>query len=353
MTEKEYRALSEDSYSSLKVFLDDRKKYYKKFVQGEDVEEDDSKSLTIGALVDTLVFEPHEFEGRFDLSSALVPTGQMLKFVSSLFRKTVECMSEEGEITRDMEILMEEAYRDVKFDREGKIVDFKRDSLEVVVDKFQKGDGETYYRQLRASYGKKVVSLSEMENAEKIVAELKTNRVTRDVININSSNDVDVYTQKIIIFEVKGYPLKAMIDKMVVDHRDKVIRIYDLKTCWDNENEFQRNYYKYKYYIQAAVYYLAALWWAEKEGWGSYKVEFMEFIVADSNNYQNPLRYPTNVVNLQEGLEGFKYFGRSRGGVYKAIDDLKWHREKGIWNISKDNFDSNGVCNIIPFSDDY
>ena len=40
-TEQEYRAIKMDSSSSLKEFAKDRKKYYRKYILGEDIEDDE------------------------------------------------------------------------------------------------------------------------------------------------------------------------------------------------------------------------------------------------------------------------------------------------------------------------
>ena len=47
-TEASYRAIVMDSSSSLKEFSQDRKKYYRKYVLGGKVEDDDSKAATMG-----------------------------------------------------------------------------------------------------------------------------------------------------------------------------------------------------------------------------------------------------------------------------------------------------------------
>lgn len=354
LNEKAYRALEIDSYSSIKDFLEDRKKYYKKHITKEGVEEEESKFLRKGNLADTLFFSPGQFDDKFSLTSVQAPSGQMLSFVEALYHKSVDCMADDGTLTRKFDTLTKEAYNEVKFDRAGNIVAFKQKgaTLEAIIEKFMDSDAELYYRQLMSSVGKSTVELYEVQNAEKTVKEIRNNWVTKEIANIKSSKTVDVYTQFPIIFEYLGYKLKSLLDQLVVDHEAKEITPWDLKTCWDNEKEFQTNWYKFKYYLQAAVYYLAALHWADKEGWKDYKINPMKFIVADSNNYQNPLIYETDVVNLQQGLEGFIMHGRYHPGVNKAIQDLKWHKETNIWEISKENYENKGIVKIKPFIED-
>jgi hypothetical protein len=54
-TEAQYRAVKMDSSSSLKDFSVDRKKYYKKYIKGEKVEDKDNLSATMGRIVETLL----------------------------------------------------------------------------------------------------------------------------------------------------------------------------------------------------------------------------------------------------------------------------------------------------------
>lgn len=357
MTEAEYRALPIDSYSSLKLFSEDRRKYYKKFVLGEPVREEDTPSLTTGSLVDCLLLAPSEFDSRYVLSVSQVPSGQYGKFVEELMKVTLINTDENGEVTKEVEDMIEDAYNAVKFDRNGNIVDFKRDSLDTVKRKFLGTELEMYYRQLRESHGKTVIELSTLETAQAIVNELKTNFVTKDIVNLRTEEFIIVFNQFPIIGELSStitqsvpFPLKCLVDKLVIDHKNKEIFPYDLKTTWDNENEFVANYFKYKYYIQASVYFYLIVEWKKKQSsLDNYTVHYPRFIVADSYNYKNPLIYKTTKQNFEQGMRGFLLKGRYHQGVVSIIKDIMWHREMGIWNISRKNYINNGIIEITPF----
>lgn len=84
-TEAMYRAIEMDSSSSLKEFSMDRKKYHRKYVLGDKVENKDSQASIIGRIVETLLLEPEEFDNRFYMSACMTaPTGLMLDFVNAL-----------------------------------------------------------------------------------------------------------------------------------------------------------------------------------------------------------------------------------------------------------------------------
>lgn len=357
MTGKEYRRIKRDSYSSLKDFREDRKKYYKKYIseEGDDEEEEDEKmsiALKMGSLVDCTYFTPEEFESEFSMSAVAAPTATMGKFVNALYKHSKRYMDEDGVLTRSIEQLARDAYNDVKYNRNGDIVAYKRknDTVEGVLEKFVDSDAELYYRHLLKSSGKITVELFQVQTAEKIVKELRTCWVTREIMNLASSKRYDVHNQLVILFTYNGYELKSMLDKVVVDHEAKTIQIWDLKTAYDNEEGFEGNFFKYRYYLQSAVYYLAALFWAEKEGWAGYTILPMKFIVADSANYTTPLIYTTDLKNLQQGLEGFfNKYGDWESGVNELVEDLAWHRKENIWTMSRKNYLSGGIIKLKPF----
>lgn len=361
MTEQEYRALDIDSYSSIKVFIEDRKKYYKKFVLKEPVRDQDTQSTIFGSLVDCLLFSVDEFDNRFAMAITDVPKGQYGKLVEELMNVTTESLNEDGEVTRELEDMLKDAYNRVKYDRTGKVIDFKRDTFEKVLERFVGSDYEMYYRQLRESHGKEVVEPSMVNNALAVINSLKTNQFVSHIINAANSSRFTVYDQFPIIGELSAmligtesegnaYPLKCLVDRIIIDHEKKVISIYDLKTAWDNEGEFINNYFKYKYYIQAAVYFYLVVEWAIKQkDLKDYQIEFPRFVVADSTNYKDPLIYKTNKENIEQGMRGFMIRGKYYPGVINAVGDLMWHKRNGIWSISRENFRSNGIIQVKPF----
>lgn len=357
MTEAEYRALTIDSYSTLKEFVEDRKYYYKKYVLREPVEDKSTPFTIFGSLVDCLLFSKDEYDSRYCLAVTQVPTGQYAKLVDKLMEVTLRAVNDIGEVTKDVEILLEEAYNEVKFDRNGNIVDFKRDSLDVVKKKFVGTELEIYYKQLRETYGKTVIEQSTLDNAHKVVNDLRTCHFTEEIINAENTKDITVYNQFPIIGEMNGaltksagLPLKCLVDKLIIKHAAKEIHIYDLKTTYDNEQEFMANYLKYKYYIQNGVYYYLVTEWKKKiKAIEDYQVFYPVFIVAESSAYKWPLLYQADTENFQQSMRGFTRNGREYAGVLKIIKDLIWHKETGIWNTSRDAYDNKGIIQVPTF----
>lgn len=343
MNEFDYREITVDSSSSLKDFSFDRKKYYKRYILNEAIKEEESQAIVMGKLVETLLLEPDRFNDRFFTSSCVyTPTGLMLEFVQILDRKTAE-YTVDGTLTKPFKQILAEAYADSNF----------KISFEAVIKKFNDSDAEIYYNELITVREKNliVVSLRDITNATAIVEELTTNPFVADVVNLVSSKRYSVHNQyQVDGFRVDGLDMKAMMDKVIVDHAKRTVQAYDLKCIWSVEN-FYENYYLYRRaYIQAYIYYEAAKAMARKlseETEGESYVAFpLAFIVCDSSNYYSPLIYILNEEEMEKAYYGFEYKQTYYPGVKEIIEDLKFALEYNIWNISRTNYMTKGIVKL-------
>ncbi len=340
-TEAVYRAVMLDSSSSLKEFSMDRKKYFRKYILGEDVEDKDTQAATTGRVVETLLLEPEQFENRFFMSSCVeTPSALMLAFVNALYKFTKEATDDNGNVTRSFEDISKDAYAESGF----------KIKYDAVISKFVGSDAEVYYNEMRTvkSKGLTVVTLNEVNNAEKIVEELRNNAVTKDIVNLVSSPRYTVHNQlQVEGYEIDGMKFKSMMDKVIVDHEEKVIWVYDLKCTWSVEN-FLEEYYLYRRaYIQAYLYHWAAIHMTKTvEELKDYTVFPPQFIVCDSTGYYNPLIYTLSFDDLSDAYNGFMHKNREYVGVGELIKDLKWALENNIWNISRENYINEGFVKI-------
>lgn len=339
--EKSYREMGIDSSSSLKDFSLDRKKYYRKYILNETVEEKDTQAILMGKLVETLLWEAEKFDDKFYMSACVsAPTGLMLAFVEALYDATREATDEKGEVTKDFAELSREAYEKSGF----------KIKYEAVIAKFVGSDAEIYYNEVRTvrSQGLMVATPNDVANAEKIVEELNNNQFTRDIIGLVDSKRYTVRVQvQVEGFKIDKHLMKAMMDLVIVDHLERTLQVYDLKCVWAVENFYEEYYLYRRAYIQAFVYYGAGLYLVKtNEEYAGYRVLPPKFIVCDSTNYYNPLIYTLTEDDLNDAYEGFEYKGRQYPGVKSIIVDLKWALEMNTWNIGRENYLSNGVVKL-------
>lgn len=341
--EKEYRAIPRDSSSSLKMFAEDRRKYYKRYFLGEKVEEKDNLATNMGKIVETLLFEPEEFDNRFYMSLLqTAPTGLMLEFVEALYSKTVAATDVDGKLTKAFGTIAKEAYEDSSF----------KISFEAVMKKFEGSDAEIYYNEIRKVRGNNltVIGSKEVGNAEKIIHELKNDYFISGIINLETNDRYEVFNQfSIENYIVDEHNFKSLLDKIIIDHSSKNIEIYDLKCTWSVENFLGEYYLHRKAYIQGYLYYKAvkSLTENKQSKYYGYSVSYPKFIVCDSINYYSPLIYKMTEQDIINSYEGFNCRNREYKGVKELIKDLKFAQENNIWNISRKNYINNGEVNLI------
>jgi len=341
MTEKEYRQLEIDSYSSLSAFIKDRKSYAREYVYKDKVDKEEKSFLTIGSIVDCLTLTPEEFNDRFTIANGVkAPTGQMLDYTNCLVTKSIHYINGWEEIKPLDDEIMLACYQ---------TVGFKRDTFDKVKDRFER-EGKEYYEYLlknRSEGNKTVITNEDYNLAVRISEGLKKSPITGILINRGTDDRTTVINQHPVVFTYNGYQLKSLMDKVLIDHDSKTIHLYDLKTAY-NPEEFENNYYKFNYYIQACLYWIALRKWAEKEGYldKGYVVEHMKFIVCDNTNYYSPLIYETDQEHFVQGISGFTYNGKYYKGLNQVISELQWHKRNNVWNMSHDNFKENGRVRI-------
>lgn len=262
----------------------------------------------------------------------------MLAFVEALYKHTQNAKNEEGVVMRDFADISQDAYADSGF----------KIKYEAVLQKFAGSDAEIYYNEILKvrTNNLTVVTTQDVTNAEKIVEELKTNFVTKDIVNRVNSNEWEVHKQ----LQVEGYKIgnlqfKSMMDLVHINHLTKTLEVFDLKCSWAVEN-FLDDYYLYRRaYIQAFVYDCAITHYRDTYLPG-YMIKPIQFIVCDSTNYYNPLIYALTQEDLKEAKEGFEYKGRQYIGVTELIANLEWAQTENQWSISRENYESNGIVNL-------
>jgi hypothetical protein len=165
---------------------------------------------------------------------------------------------------------------------------------------------------------------------------------------VNSSRYEIIDQMQVEGYTIDGHLFKSMLDKVVIDHKEKTIQPYDLKCTWSVENFYEEYYLYRRAYIQAFLYYHAMIHLASDPDspYYKYKVEYLKFIVCDSTNYYQPLIYTLDDYDMVNAYKGFILKERKYPGVQDLIAALTWCIQTNTWNISHKNYLSNGVVNI-------
>lgn len=331
-SEKEYRQLDRLSSSNIRTYATHgRKDFFKQVIQKIKSEGNYNRAMKIGTLAHCKILEPEQFDKKFYPSICeSVPTGNMLKFVEALFKHTV-LNTEDGIVTRDFKYLADLAYKDSEYSLK----------LETVLKRF-KGEPENYYRELRECSGtdKEVACMDDVNIAEKIKEKVLSHEFTKHIFEESSEYEY-INEYQIEEFDFHDIPMKAMVDRLKIDHENKSIQPYDLKIVWDNEGFFKEYFLKQRADIQGFIYDYALV----KEFPG-YTVHPIQFIVADSTNFNSPLIYPTDSSTLIKSWMGFTYDKYYYKGIRQILEEIKWYQESGNWNTSYEAFKASGIIKI-------
>lgn len=348
ISEGVYRGLKDRlSYSSIKLFDQDRQSFYRQMILGEKSREKTSVAKTMGSLVHLYLAE-QQFDTKFHLMSALQPVGQMLDLVNNLYDRAMRSVetNDKGQkvIGEKFEVLFADAVQWTKYDSNLQEVKFKGKDMQKILSMFYDSDAEIYYKEMLSCIGKEVVSESMDKKAEDICNTLKNHSYTSEYANARTGGNISVFNELAILFEHEGVPYKSLLDKMIINHLLKTIQPLDWKTAWDNE-EPAGAYLKFGYYLQAAMYNLAIVTWMnehpELEG---YTVLPMIYVFCDTAAWSDPIVLKLKTEDIQAGWLGFKIKGSRYvyRGLKELMDDLAWHVDTSKWSTSKAISEKNG-----------
>ena len=242
ISEAEYRQMPELSYSTLSTYeslgftgldhLFDRK---------------ESPSLRFGSAVDTIITGGlDEFESLFFVADLPSTDGKEIKITDYLFNMYGGQYSSLEEIPATY--ILDAANQ----------FNYGADNWrpQTKVDKVTKA-GSEYYKVKLIAGTKTILSTKELEDAKACVKALRESPSTAGYFADNDElSPVRRYYQLKFKFTAEGVGYRSMMDLLVVDYEKKIIYPIDLKTSLSTaEWDFESNFKKWHYYIQARLYW--------------------------------------------------------------------------------------------------
>ena len=200
-----------------------------------------------------------------------------------------------------------------------------------------------YWEDIKAAEGKVVLSQEENDLISQIVMSIRTNPTTSKYFQVEN-NFVEILDQYSIYFTYEGIECKALLDRIIVDHKNKTIQPIDFKTMGDQTLYFPKSLRQRRYDIQAA-FYTEAL--KSKKVYETYEILPFKFIVESTTNPGNPLVFICNQELLEIGKSGrnaynlcdkayvsdeytvYMKFDKIKG-FHQLIEDYKWYMENGF-----------------------
>lgn len=154
-------------------------------------------------------------------------------------------------------------------------------------------------------------------------------------------NDLDNIYQLEINYPYKNQNIKTILDIVIIDHKNKIIKGVDLKTGTPKSEDFSKNFFSFKYYLQAALYQKALEYFNTENFKGEYTIEPFRFLYFSKTDIHNPLVYKVTNKWIDAGMRGFSTLsGYEYRGVDAIIEDLIWHKENKLFEYPRKLYES-------------
>lgn len=323
---KDYYKIKRVSNSSLS-WLQVSPKYFKMMLDKE-IEEENAFIFEKGEMVHCFILEPKEFDKNYVFLDYDAPKSQQQKdFCDHVARYKDKNKSN----------LLIRAYKESYSTKE---------SDEKVLEKAKllANQFKDYIKSIKLSTVKKVLSNNMKNKLDEIKIKLMDHKIARELLfdkeewMYSSSNEVDTHNEFPIMWTYPGgVDCKSMLDRIIIDHANKIIKIVDLKTT-SSFKEFREKFNDYSYYRQMAFYWLAIKSYFKEsnlQGFDDYKKE--TYVIA---------------INMKEPTE-VKVYSVQDHTLNRGLDDiellmkqLKWHFDNDLWDYPMSYYEGAGVEEI-------
>lgn len=302
---------------------------------------EDKNYFRIGSAVDCLLTDPESFEEDFKIIDVNRPQGLLGKFVEALPSHVTPVSPAED---------YQEAYDFSEY----------KISIDWVIRKFWSSEDAVKYFEIMKSLesdGRSVLSKDEYLIVETAVASIVNNEFTRPYFHIDPEDDhVELLHQFPVYFEYRSFECKALLDGIRINHIEKTIEPFDLKTTGKSVYSFMDSFLTYGYFRQAAFYTYAIqhdLSPIKDLFLQGYRLLPFNFIAVETrpNSTHPPVIYRVSDQDLACGFKGGRAYGKLYKGIDQLLDDYIWHKENDLWDMPRELYEAHGVIDLKVLED--
>lgn len=299
------------SYSGLNKLLYSPSVWYRHYVLNEKEDKTDAY-LIEGKVIHALLLDEANFSQNFIVSPMKFPGNDTKVFLERIFQHAKENECLHCELSEHTEKILE-LLKDINLHQSLK-TDQQR------IDKIVTEGNINYYEFIKTKEEKDVLDQMTFDRCKESAELLKTNERVSKLLRLgNKDKKVKVYNEYAIqLEELNNYPfgLRGILDNLVIDHKEKIVYINDIKTSGKTLSEFKETVDYYNYWLQAGVYRLLI----SKMIPEGYEVRFT-FIVIDK--YQQVYPFKVSNETLTEWVSKTK----------NILDIAAWHYNNRKFNL--------------------
>jgi hypothetical protein len=217
---------------------------------------------------------------------------------------------------------------------------------ETLISKFNSNEFWDYIKVKFETKDKLVITSKEYSDATECVSLLLNHKHTYNLFNNSFQN---IYQYK-FSYNYKGFELRGVMDKLSIDHVNRVVYLEDIKTGASKASEFSKSFIKYCYYFQEAVYSLAFEGICKEFQLEDYTLAPFKFIYIGRGEkvphvFEISDKWHYASLNGFTTTAGYKY-----KGLNENLDLIYYHWKNKVYDFDKDVYELNG--NLI-FNDDF
>jgi hypothetical protein len=299
-SESEYRAYDAINYSSLSKFSEHPSKYFDEVTQTD--------SMIVGSIVDNL-FSTGGY-GEYLMMTAEKPSGQLGEYCDHYNHFSMEGHEDPHQAAYEA-------------------TGVKQKKPETMVKDFMEKGGLAYVDMMRNAGNKKLVSPELWMKATSTYNRLKDSEITKVILS--NSPDIEVLYQVPVVFDLpenQGEG-KALIDLMIVNHKEEEIFLIDLKTTSDSSANFRSSFMKWKYYLQASYYYYGV------KSRAKYTVKSFSFLTISTTKNEPAVLWSCNGHDIMVGAEGiYRPNSNSRvKGWKELVEEVRSCERMNDWSL--------------------
>lgn len=325
--------------SSALNYFEIHPQYFRDYIDRK-LEEDSTPWLELGVKVHMYLLELKKFQDSYTTLDFTKPKGEKQSEFAEYIAKELN-----SEFVRPIEEIRIEAY---------KTTYAASSKSEAIIEKESAKLHESLtsyinYLITRTKY-KDILSYTDMKYLQTVRSKVKQHNIAKELLL--QQNDVDekdytIWNEMKILWEHpfvmdgdQKLVCKSVIDKLVIDHKEKKIKLIDLKTSSDL-HEFEDKFEKLKYYRQMAFYWFAVEYYIRHE------IKDKDFTEYSRETYIVGVQTPHKFRDLPTYCEVYTikeaYLNRGLDELNKILEELSWHIVENKWEHRKSYYDNNGI----------
>lgn len=287
------------SYSGLNKLLYSPGAFYQHYIlkQRDDVVD---KGMAEGRLLHCMLFTPEKFDDEFVVLPDSFPSENPKRVMERLkvhLNEAYPDIVDEATVIAHLENIRL-ALLDILKD-ENLYQSLKTDDQRI--DKIMTSKNMEYLHFLFSSAKKIVVDKDMVKFAEKLKEEIMNKEHIKSLMGFNQLDSQEVYNElQLACFLDYPFGITGILDNIVVDHKEKIIRINDLKKTSKALSKFHESIEAYNYWLQAALYTMI-VHNVKKTTFGvDYPTEF-RFVVVDP--YMHVAAFKVGEVSMNKFMD--------------------------------------------------